>query len=100
MTTKTMTREECDADLCKMIEELNEAGMRVQISASTCTRRIRESSPRSTYCLEVASTPPQDNPCAEMAWVIKGNLQKVYAAVSAMHMVITYQAAAKRQKAA
>lgn len=95
MKTKTMTREECEADLNKMIAELDEAGMRVRVSA-TQSRHIRaRNHQRFQYHLEVACGPVEEDACTETAWHIKGNLQRVYDAVAAMHMVITYQAAVK-----
>lgn len=96
MKTNTMTREECEADLNKMIAEPDEAGMRVRVSA-TQSRHIRaRNHQRFQYHLEVACGPVEEDACTEMAWHIKGNLQRVYDAVAAMHVVVTYQANVKQ----
>lgn len=96
MKTKTMTREECEADLNKMIAELHDAGMRVRASR-TQSRHIRARNHQwFRYHVEVACGPVEEDACTEMAWHTKDNLQRVYDAVEAMHMVITYQAAVKQ----
>lgn len=100
MKTKMMTREECEAELHKMVRDLDEAGMRIRLSATQSRHLGARNHRRFHYHLEVACGTVEAEACTEMAWHIKGNLQKIYEAVAAMHMVITYQAASKRESSA